>query len=111
MSDNDLLQNGASAEEVREKLRRLSEQILTLGREIPEIAELASTVEITLGAVQADLTKAMILVERLSAKCERWSQDLAGRYTFLVNLKGWLVQQNGLEELIDDSEGTVGPSD
>jgi predicted translin family RNA/ssDNA-binding protein len=100
------LKEGASAEEARQKLRKLAQQVLTLQGELPEIADLATAIEEKLAGIQAEFDEIMALVDQLTAKCEKWSQDLGNRYTFLVNLKTWLRTQNG-EETADDPGGPM----
>lgn len=85
---NDLIQ---SPEQARAKLRSLSHDILRLKEDIPKIADLASRVEGNLNTIEDTLKETMQLAEELANLCVNWSQDLAGRYTFLLNLRQWLL--------------------
>jgi hypothetical protein len=87
-----------SEQTVLEKLQNLADDIMALRVAIPEIRDAAERLRREALQDPPDLKVIHSYVTILVIKCDEWGEELAGRYTFLLNLKEWLEMVNGDEQ-------------
>lgn len=87
-----------SEQAILEKLQNLADDIMALRVAIPEIRDTAERLRLEALQDPPDLKVLQSYVTILVIKCNEWGEELAGRYTFLLNLKEWLEMKNSSDE-------------
>lgn len=91
-------------DQVLEKLKKLEADILHLRDDLPEMAEITRQMVETFSEASQDMQRAIILLGHLVDKHKAWSNDLATRLTFLLNLKQWLLLGNNYQEFVEHDD-------
>jgi hypothetical protein len=79
---------------ILEKLQNLTDDIMALRISIPEIRDAAERLRLEALQDPPNLKVIESYVAILVIKCDEWGTELAGRYTFLLNLREWLEMKN-----------------